>query len=62
MDIFKFCTDLITSLKEIAGDVVSWFTTDISIPLINLTIEPISLLFGSGLLVFLGVLIVKAVI
>lgn len=62
MNFFELCTDLFLSLREIALNVIAWFTTDINIPLINLSVEPIELLFGGGLIAFLGVLIVKSIL
>ena len=62
MNFFELCTDLLLSLREIALSVITWFTTDINIPLINLSVEPIELLFGGGLIAFLGVLIVKTIL
>lgn len=62
MNFFELCTDLFLSLREIALNVITWFTTDINIPLINLSVEPIELLFGGGLIAFLGVLIVKTIL
>lgn len=62
MNFFELCTDLFLSLREIALNVIYWFTTDINIPLINLSVQPIELLFGGGLIAFLGVLIVKTIL
>lgn len=62
MNFFELCTDLFLSLREIALNVINWFTTDINIPLIGLSVQPIELLFGGGLIAFLGVLIVKIIL
>lgn len=62
MNFFELCTDLFLSLREIALNVINWFTTDINIPLIDLSVQPIELLFGGGLIAFLGVLIIKTIL
>lgn len=62
MNIFNFFTDFIENLTSVASDVLQWFTTPINIPLIDYSIAPVWLMFGSGLIMFLGVLIIKAIL
>lgn len=55
-----FFRDFLLNFMSILTDLFNWFNTPIKIPILDVSIAPIGAMFGSGLVVLLGVIIVRA--
>lgn len=57
-----FFYEFIINLVGVISDVFNWFITPISIPALGYEIAPIWAMFGSGLVVLLGVIVIKSLL